>query len=95
MNPLTVGLTHGIPSDENCPQTAGASRPATTALARNVVAFDAFGTAYANVPFALAATVAIRFASARQDRDPRRTPAPAWVTLPERRLTPLTFSPRA
>ena len=45
VNPLTVGLTHGTPSEPNWPQMAGALRPATTARARNVVAFEALGTA--------------------------------------------------
>ena len=45
MNPLDVGLTQGTPSEANGVQAAGAARPATTARARKVVAFDFFGTA--------------------------------------------------
>ena len=45
VKPLTVAFTHGTPSEPNWPHTAGASWPATTARARNTVAFDLFGTA--------------------------------------------------
>ena len=45
VKPLAVGLTQGTPSEANGVQAAGAARPATTARARKVVAFDLFGTA--------------------------------------------------
>src|SRR5262245_33537338 len=95
--PLSVGFTHGTPSEANWLHTGGASRLSTATRAWNVVAFDLFGTAYVNVPLALAGTTAMRFSVARPTaakmltRD--ATPAPACVTRPARRFVPATLRP--